>query len=99
MTVLEKGKISLYEVIVYYKYSATTYWYVAKNSDKVSLIKTNGLFSGKGRKERKDDLAEMLKDQPAVYQKYMAEDKFNFKAIRNLVHLYNTGHTLDEEKK
>jgi hypothetical protein len=40
----------------------------------------------------------MLKDKPDVYNKYIAEEKFTFKQIGNLVHLYNTGKTYDEEK-
>lgn len=104
MTVIENGKISLYEIVYnhYSQYSnqSTTEWYVGKSSDRVLALKTSDLlFLGKARKERKDDFSDMLKDKPEVYEKYMAEDKFSFSAIRNLVHLYNTGHTLDEEKK
>ena len=40
----------------------------------------------------------MIKDKPNVYEKYMAENKFNFNFIQNLVHLYNTGKLLSEEK-
>jgi hypothetical protein len=102
MTVVENGAISLYE-IVYTSYgqygatSSTTDWYVGKGTDRVSALKTSGFLLGKDRKDRKDDFAIMLKDKPAVYKKYMAEDKFSFNAIRNMVRLYNTGKPLEYE--
>ena len=105
LTVVENGKICLYQIIYinYSQYGTTsnTEWYVGKGSDRVSPLKTSGLFLGKGRKERKDDFADMLKDKQDVYDKYIAEEKFSFNAIQNLVHLYNTGKSLkeDEEKQ
>lgn len=96
MTVAENGPISLYEV-VHTSYNGTSVssvknWFVGKKSNHVSLLKTSGLvLTGKSHKERKDDLAEMLKDKKEVYDAYIAEDKFSFKQIKNLVHWYNTG--------
>lgn len=100
MTVIEKGRISLYQVITIYYHNglttSSTEWYVGKGSDYVSDLKTSSLFSLKSKRKRKDIFAEMLKDNKAVYDKYMADDKFSFKQIRNLVHLYNTGQPLDD---
>jgi len=98
--VIEKGKISLYEV-KYTNYSGTTtttttVWYVGKGSDHVSDLKTNGLFTNTARQQRKDDFGEMLMDNKDVYDKYKSEDKFSFRQIRNLVHLYNTGQPLND---
>jgi hypothetical protein len=104
LTVIEKGKISLFELMtsVYNGMSTTTTttWYAGKGSDHVSALKTSSLFLNKGRQQRKDDFAEMLADNKDVYNKYKAEDKFSFKQIRNLVHLYNTGKLFEvvEEK-
>ncbi len=99
MTVVEKGKISLYEMInTNYMYgggsTTTVTWYVGKGSDYVTDFKSSGLFFAKSRKQRKDNFGEMLKDNQAVYDKYKTEDKFSFKQIQNLVHLYNTGQPL-----
>lgn len=104
MTVIERGKISIYELVQTNSYyggaggtftnTSQTDWYVGKNTDTVVSFKTSGFFIGKSRQERKDMLGEMFKDNPEVYNKYIAEDKFNFKQIRNLVHMYNTGENL-----
>jgi hypothetical protein len=104
MTVIERGKISLYELVQTNSYyggvsgtwnsTSQTDWYIGKNTDTVVSFKTSGFFMGKSRQARKDMLGEMFKDNPEVYNKYIAEDKFSFKQIRNLVHLYNTGKEL-----
>ncbi|MDP9048818.1 MAG: hypothetical protein M3N14_11830 [Bacteroidota bacterium] len=102
MTIVEKGKISLYQMI-YSNYhngitTSTTEWYVGKGSDYVSDLKTSSLFAFKSKQKRKDNFEEMLKDNKEVYDKYKADDKFSFKQIRNLVHLYNTGKPMEPEK-
>lgn len=107
MNVLEKGKISLYSlVITTSSYSgskgvttstSTDNWYVAKGSDYVKGFKSSGIFLGESRQSRKDYFGELLKDNPDVYNKYMAEKKFNFKSIRNMVDLYNTGEPLKDD--
>jgi hypothetical protein len=96
-TVVEKGRISLFEMV----YTTTNFngamatttttktWYITKGTDHAKSLKSTGIFFG--RSKRKDDFAEMLNDNKGVYDKYMAEDKFSFGQIRNLVHLYNTG--------
>lgn len=99
MTVIEKGKISLYELInngstyngTTTTTTTTTTWYISKGSDIANEIKTSGLFSSKARQDRKKEFGEMLKDDTNVYDKFMKDDNFGFKEIRNLIHLYNTG--------
>jgi hypothetical protein len=96
MSVVEDGKINLYEIIVtttspgangvFYN-NSNTEWYVSKGSDTVTILKGK-LF---GREKRKNGFAELLADNKTVYDRYMADDKFGFDEIRNLVHLYNTG--------
>lgn len=100
MTVIEKGRISLYQLITTYYHNgmttSNTEWYVGKGSDYVSDLKSSSLITFKSKRKRKDIFAEMLKDNQAVYDKYIAEDKFSFKQIQNLVHLYNTGQPLND---
>lgn len=106
MTVLESGKINLYQQTnEYYQmnsvqggmsYSTSiTDWYIAKETDTVTIVKNSDISLGaiffKSKKTRKNDFAEMLKDNKAVYDKFIAEDKFSIGEIRNLIHLYNTG--------
>jgi hypothetical protein len=96
MTVVESGKINLYELITSttsYGANGTMYsssntgWYVSKGTDTAILIKGTLL----ARQKRKNEFADLLADNKTVYDKYMADDKFGFDEIRNLVHLYNTG--------
>jgi hypothetical protein len=105
MIVLENGKINLYEEIsqTYNSNPASSVPtgssseenYISKNSDTVKVLRSSeisveSLFL-KSKKSRKNDFADMIKDNEQVYNKFLAEDKFSFKQIRNLVHLYNTG--------
>ncbi|MGZ3757178.1 MAG: hypothetical protein ACXVAY_12720 [Mucilaginibacter sp.] len=101
--VVEKGKINLYQQVTqYYNYAVNAYssntvqWYVGKGTESVVELKTSGLFFDKSRKERKDDFADMIKDNKIVYDKYMADGKFTFKQLRKLVHLYNTSEELED---
>jgi len=96
MTVVESGKINLYELIMTtntFGANGAMYtnsgkgWYVSKGTDTVTLIK-GAIFS---RQKRKNEFADLLTDNKAVYDKYLADDKFGFDEIQNLVHLYNTG--------
>ena len=111
MTVIEKGKISLFEEIVVsssiatYGFGAPTTtrtsveeWYISKGSDNVSKIKTTDIvLLINSKQKRKDAFGDMLKDNKAVYEKYLNDDKFTFKQIQNLVHLYNTGVSLGKQ--
>ncbi len=95
MTVIEKGRINLYEMI-YTNTSAngastsTKVWYVSKNTDTVSELKTTSIFSMDSKKDRKDNFLDLIKDNKEVSDKYLSEKKFSFDAIQNLVQLYNT---------
>ena len=40
----------------------------------------------------------MIKDNKEVYDKYLADDKFGFAQIRNLIHLYNTGRSFESDQ-
>jgi hypothetical protein len=97
LPVLEKGKISLYYQVFEtyssrYGTTSTVSWFAGKNSDHVETIKTTGLnLSGKSRAERRLDFSKLLMDNKAVYDKFIADDKFGFDDVRNIVHLYNTG--------
>jgi hypothetical protein len=104
LTVLENGKINLYEEIYYtpdmhqnsFKYdNSSTRWYIAKGSDTVKVLKNSDLSLAtlffKSKEKRKGDFEQMIMDNKEVYDKYLADDKFSFKQIRTLIHLYNTG--------
>lgn len=104
LEVLEKGAIKLYvKEVITYSYggasSSTTVWYVSKGSDTVNELKTSSLFLPKSRKERKNELAEMLIDKKDVYNKYISDDKFNFDQIRSIIHFYNTGEWIEDFSK
>lgn len=102
--VIEKGKINLLEELKTNVYvsnnfngmstvdrSTTKLFYVSKGTDTVKKIKSSSLWFFKSKKERKDELGDLFSDNQAVHDKYIADDKFSFKQIRILVHLYNTG--------
>ncbi|MDB5153450.1 MAG: hypothetical protein JWR54_2201 [Mucilaginibacter sp.] len=111
LSVLENGKINLYEEIyttsymsagsnMQYNSSINTKWYISKGSDTVKVLKNSDISLAtlffKSKEKRKNDFAEMIMDNQEVYDKYLTDDKFSFKQIRNLVHLYNTGETLKD---
>lgn len=87
LPVVENGKISLYQSIYTSQY--TIIWYVSKGADTAYLLKTNDIsFTRKDRQNRFED---MLKDNPVVYDRFLAEKKFTYKDLQNIVHLYNAG--------
>jgi len=107
MRVLENGPISLYlhdgsqaglGVLGMLTVSPTSV-YVGKGGDRTITLKTSGLLNGGSKQGRKDALSEMLKDKPDIYNKYVADNKFNYSQILNLVHLYNTGKPYQAPKK
>jgi hypothetical protein len=112
MTVLEDGKISLYQEItsspggvrpngMMFGGTSSTQWYIAKVTDTVTEVKNSdfslAIIFNKSRKHRKADFADFISDNQAVYDKYKTEDKFSFKQVRNLVHIYNTGEPLKKD--
>jgi hypothetical protein len=95
LRLVEKGDICLYEEIVYsysmYGSSSVTIWHVSKKSDVVEQLKFSSLIAF-NKQSRKTAFADMIMDNKAVYDKYLAEDKkFTFDQIQSLVRLYNTG--------
>lgn len=97
MKVMENGPINLYQHIVF-EYSSgpagthsTTVWYISKGLGVASPLKSANVFLGKSRKDRKDELAEMLQDKQDVYNKYLEENSFSFNKVQKIVHYYNTG--------
>lgn len=90
MPLLEAGKINLF-VRVYNngRFTGVTMFINKSKSDTVYRLKTNGYSFN--RKERKNMLATMLMDNKQAYDQFIADDKFTFKQMRNIVHLYNTG--------
>ena len=113
LEVVEKGKINLYqEVISSPPHSVTTgiafsitaqntIWYISKGSNYVQQLKNSnytitGLFE-KSRQKRENDLIEKIMDNKPVYEKFIADDSFSYKEIRNIIHLYNTGQPFKEK--
>jgi hypothetical protein len=95
LTLLEEGKINLYEKMVMsggYPTSYTyTYWFVQKGTDSVMDIKSNALINKKSRKERKEDLIALISDNKDVLGQYTTADSFSFNQIQATIHYYNTG--------
>jgi len=99
MRPLERGEISIYLEDVSSSYAGakgpytvqSAVWFITKNSDTASAIKTAvvGIIKD-SRDNRKDVLAELLKDKKGVYDKFIKDDKFKPRDIRNIIHLYNT---------
>jgi hypothetical protein len=99
VNVIENGKISLYESVdVSPTYngepSLSTVWSVGKGTDSARTVITSSMFGSATKQSRKDELSKMLMDNKDVYNKYIADDRFSFKQIRNIIHLYNTGEPL-----
>jgi hypothetical protein len=107
MPVLEKGKICLYQMIYSTPGTSvgvglgpisvgagttTIKYYVSKTDDWVSEVKTKGILSSSSKLKIKNRaFLNMIEDNKEVYNKCLEDNDFSFKAIRNLIHLYNTG--------
>ncbi len=103
LPIIEEGKINLFEKITV-SYNPQTHlsqskydWYVAKGTDTLTHLKTNGLLALKSRKERKSELVQMLADNPAVLEQFYKDESFTFKELRDIIHLYNTGERLKKD--
>jgi len=99
VNVIENGKITLYEsvdVTPTYNGAPTlsTVWYAGKGTDSARTVKTSSMFGATTKQSRQDELGKMLMDNKDVYNKYIADDRFSFKKIRDIIHLYNTGEPL-----
>lgn len=95
MTVIEEGKINLYQHIVQSYANGHSminiYWYVQKGTDTVRQIKSSTIFNVKNRKERKDEFLELISDNKEVLEQYINAKSFSFDQIRASIHYYNTG--------
>jgi hypothetical protein len=87
LPVVENGKISLYQEIYTSQYTAA--WCVSKGTDTAFRLKQNDYLLT-SRKDRKGKFENMLKDKPVVYDKFIADNKFTYEQLRDIVHLYNT---------
>ena len=99
LPLVEQGNICLYATFTQAGTAGTaTTWYVSKNNEDLYELKTSALFGSKSKSDRKDIFADMLADKPEVLQHYKNTNSFNFKNIRNLVHLYNTGQPFKDSR-
>lgn len=96
LPVIEKGKIALYEEQVDSSmpginggigfHSFKTNWFVSKGTITVDDLK----------RHRKEKVANLIRDNKAVYDKFMLDNDFSDEALRNIIHLYNTGKPLQK---
>ncbi|WP_158828071.1 hypothetical protein [Mucilaginibacter lacusdianchii] len=95
LSLVEEGKINIYEKIVTsggYPTSYTyTYWYVQKGTGPLVDIKSNALINRRSRSDRQEDLIALINDNSAVLDQYKAADSFSFDQIKSTIHFYNTG--------
>lgn len=109
MKVLENGKISLYEESTINTNPApgpdglpttmiSTSLYAAKLPDLNKVVENIDVgsfgLSFKSKGKRINELSAILLDNKTVAEKFVAENKFNYKSVRNIIHLYNTGESL-----
>jgi len=87
LPVIENGKISLYQDVVASQYSFALC--VSKSTDTAFLLKQNDVLLT-SRKARQDKFENMLKDKPTVYDKFVADKKFTYEQLRDIVRLYNS---------
>jgi len=93
VTLLERGRIRMYEkvVVTYSQYGSTYtyYWYVNKGNDPLKQLKATTIFTDGSRKERKNMFAEMIADDPALMEQFKADNDFGIKRLQYYVHQYN----------
>jgi len=108
LQVIENGQVSLYiQQTTRSTYSPTNPgtidpmtedWYVSKNSDTAKIVKPTdlGLFM-RTKGQARNDFTAMLEDNPAVFEKFVRDDRFSFATVQNIIHLYNTGEELPKK--
>jgi hypothetical protein len=86
-----QGKINLYEYVVQSgMYTANVSYFASKNGKDFFEIKNNSFYGVFGRSERqKDALYELLKDNEAISQKYITENKTSIKNLIKIIEEYN----------
>lgn len=100
LELLEHGKIDLYMLVqTTYSYNAATHtrdnmtmgsYYISKKSDTLHFLETSAIFNF-GKKHEKNLFTEMINDNAAVYNAFVADRRIDIKKIRRYVHFYNTG--------
>lgn len=100
MRVVEDGRICLMENVQTYSSfnqygggytsSSSTNWYISKDGAPATMLKSNTwVIIGASQSERRNELADMLADDPSVAADYQSTKKFSFENIRKLVKQYN----------
>jgi len=93
LTLLERGKINMYEKIVtsYSQYGSTTtfYWYINKDGNLLKQLKATTIFTDGSRKDRKNMFADMIADDPTLMEQFKADNDFSIKRLQYYVHQYN----------
>ena len=96
MLVIESGPICLYECS-YKAYTQKGYSnagmirYISKGADYFKEFKPRPFIYYKEDSSWQDEFVDLIKDKRDVYDKYIADKKFNFKEVIRITHLYNTG--------
>ncbi|MGN6178501.1 MAG: hypothetical protein ACTHNW_04935 [Mucilaginibacter sp.] len=68
----------------------TTNWYISKDDSPPTLLKSSYYYLvGPSRSKRKNELADMLADDPQLVANYMDGKSFSFEAIRELIKQYD----------
>lgn len=88
---LERGAISLYEKSEILPKGGYAYmWYAQKDSGELKLVSVrNVMFSNK--KKQKESLLDMLTDQKALADQFLAEEKNNIELVQRYIRSYNKG--------
>lgn len=77
---------------------SSPHWYVAKGLDTLQELNVSvGIISFKPSKKRMDVLAQLITDNKELYDKFISDDKFTLRQVRNIIHLYNTGKPFEEK--
>jgi len=86
---LVKGKIDLFE---YYRQSGNNqyvvFWYASKQNGQLFEVKSNQIFGS--RKERKDNMYNLIADNPGLLEKFKKDDNYSFEAVKECIKLYNS---------
>jgi hypothetical protein len=93
MSIIERGKICLYEAVVYPVGddlpTPTKQLYAAKGSDTAILVKTVGEIVFSNRNKRVKEFGGLLSDDQTAYSQYLADVNFSADEIKKLVQLYD----------
>jgi hypothetical protein len=85
-----RGGIGITKTMLYYAAKGTGF---PKKMDYSQF----GKIKVKSQEKRMDTLGQMLMDNKVVYNKFIADDNFTLRAIKNIIHLYDTGRPLGSD--